>query len=149
MMDSLDDTRRKSKDTKALVRTACGPLLEILEDETVSIIHHSFTEFLIDQGREERASTDTRTSQFPVIKSTDTHQLLALTCLRYLTSGRLDGWKSPISIGRRRKNSIYHTRQKDANMAHPFLDYAASNICAHVSKIGSADETLLLPSMSS
>jgi len=79
MIDSLDDTRRKSKDTKALVRTAYGPLLEILEDETVSIIHHSFTEFLIDQGREERASTDTGTGQFPVIKSTDTHQLLALS----------------------------------------------------------------------
>lgn len=64
--------------------------------------------------------------------------------MRYLTSGRLDGWKSPISIRQRRKNSIYHTKQKDANMAHSFLDYAASNICAHVSKIGSADETLFI-----
>jgi hypothetical protein len=75
VINSLDDARRKLKDTKALVRTACGPLLEILEDKTVSIIHHSFTEFLIDQGREEKASTDTGTGQFPVIKSTDTHQL--------------------------------------------------------------------------
>lgn len=32
--------------TKAIVRTGCGPLLEILEDETVSIIHHSLTEYL-------------------------------------------------------------------------------------------------------
>ncbi len=32
--------------TKSIVRTACGPLLEILEDETVSIIHHSLTEYL-------------------------------------------------------------------------------------------------------
>src|SRR5271154_5454574 len=84
MIDSLDGTQRKSKDTKDLVRMACGPLLEILEDETVSIIHHSFTEFLIGQGREEKISTDTGNGQFPVIKQTDTHRLLALTCLRYL-----------------------------------------------------------------
>lgn len=49
IIDSLEDGKRNSKDTKALVRTACGPLLEILEDETVSIIHHSFTEFLVDE----------------------------------------------------------------------------------------------------
>lgn len=35
-----------TKDNKAIVREACGPLLEILEDETVSVIHHSLTEFL-------------------------------------------------------------------------------------------------------
>lgn len=29
-----------------LIRTACGPLLEILRDETISVIHHSFTEYL-------------------------------------------------------------------------------------------------------
>ena len=32
--------------TKSIVKTACGPLLEILEDETVSILHHSLTEYL-------------------------------------------------------------------------------------------------------
>jgi len=31
---------------KDLVRRGCGRLLELLEDETVSVIHHSFTEFL-------------------------------------------------------------------------------------------------------
>lgn len=34
------------KETKDLVKAACGPLLEILPDETVSVVHHSFTEFL-------------------------------------------------------------------------------------------------------
>lgn len=139
MIDSPDGTQRKSKDTKALVRTACGPLLEILEDETVSIIHHSFTEFLLDQGREERASTETGIGQFPVIKSTDTHQFLALTCLKYLTSGTLDGWKS---VRRGRDGSLHPIRQEDVKMAHPFLDYAASNICAHVAKIGSSDKVV-------
>jgi hypothetical protein len=34
------------KEIKDLVRAACGPLLQILHDETVSVVHHSFTEFL-------------------------------------------------------------------------------------------------------
>lgn len=34
------------KDAKNLIRAGCGPLLEILAEETVSFIHHSFTEYL-------------------------------------------------------------------------------------------------------
>lgn len=34
------------KEIKDLVQAACGPLLQILHDETVSVIHHSFTKFL-------------------------------------------------------------------------------------------------------
>uniref|UniRef100_A0A0B7KRR7 Uncharacterized protein n=1 Tax=Bionectria ochroleuca TaxID=29856 RepID=A0A0B7KRR7_BIOOC len=44
----LDDLK-KGRD---LVRASCGPLLEILEDQTVSVIHHSFTEFLRDGSRQ-------------------------------------------------------------------------------------------------
>jgi hypothetical protein len=40
------DVHPSTLGTKSIVRTACGPLLEILEDETVSIIHHSLTEYL-------------------------------------------------------------------------------------------------------
>ncbi|KAK7418673.1 hypothetical protein QQZ08_011147 [Neonectria magnoliae] len=37
---------------KALVRAACGPLLEILPDETISVVHHSLTEFLVGGSRQ-------------------------------------------------------------------------------------------------
>ncbi|KAK4221585.1 hypothetical protein QBC38DRAFT_504774 [Podospora fimiseda] len=33
--------------TKDLVKAACGPLLDILPDDTVTVIHHSFTVFLL------------------------------------------------------------------------------------------------------
>lgn len=42
---------RDLKATKDLVRAACGPLLEILPDETLCVVHHSLTEFLIGQTR--------------------------------------------------------------------------------------------------
>ncbi|KAK8073628.1 hypothetical protein PG994_004527 [Apiospora phragmitis] len=46
-MKSTDDL----KEGKALVKASCGRLLEILEDESVSVIHHSFTEFLHYEAR--------------------------------------------------------------------------------------------------
>jgi hypothetical protein len=46
MLNTLSGSNRTLKETKDLVRAACGPLLEILPDETISVIHHSFTEFL-------------------------------------------------------------------------------------------------------
>ncbi|KAH7153273.1 ankyrin repeat-containing domain protein [Dactylonectria macrodidyma] len=52
------------KEYKALIRSAFGPLLEILPDETVQVIHHSLTEFL--------TSTES------------VHTQLATVCLRYM-----------------------------------------------------------------
>ncbi|KAI9150228.1 Ankyrin-1 [Paramyrothecium foliicola] len=63
---------------KFLVRASCGRLLEILEDETVSVIHHSFTEFLRDKER----SYDR--DSFPVLKAALAHEMLATLSLHYL-----------------------------------------------------------------
>lgn len=50
MVNSLPDRGglTESQDAKLAVRSACGPLLEVLEDEIVQIIHPSFTEYLLD-----------------------------------------------------------------------------------------------------
>ncbi|KAL4989608.1 ankyrin repeat-containing domain protein [Aspergillus falconensis] len=131
-------------DTKAMTRMSCGPLLEILEDETVSIIHHSFTEFLTDSRRRERAA-DT----FPVIDSHETHQLIATICLRYISAGALssenrhtgsDSDSDPnYMFGR---NSISSPQLRRAQMDHPFIDYAASNWFAHVRRLPELSEEL-------
>ena len=65
---------------KELVREGCGRLLEILEDESVSVIHHSFTEFLRDVSRQSTPGA------FPVLDSDRAHRKLAVTCLGYLDS---------------------------------------------------------------
>lgn len=51
MIDFQQSTLESSKQTKSVVREGCGPLLEILQDETVCPIHHSFTEYLYDPDR--------------------------------------------------------------------------------------------------
>ncbi|KAL2198850.1 ankyrin repeat-containing domain protein [Corynascus similis CBS 632.67] len=66
---------RRGKD---LVRAGCGRLLELLEDETVSVIHHSFTEFLHDPNRKDDQDA------FPVLEDEESHAMLAELLLEYL-----------------------------------------------------------------
>jgi hypothetical protein len=78
------------KDTgtiKSLIGTSCGPLLEVLPDETVRVVHHSLTEYLFGLTR---ASAD---KDIPVFEPGPTHNLLALLCLSYLQAGCLDTMK--------------------------------------------------------
>ena len=72
-----------SRSSKEIVRIACGPLLEIMEDEVVQILHHSFTEFLLDTDRPCKDSP-----QFPVIDLMTAHRNIAITCLA-LPTGRM------------------------------------------------------------
>ncbi|KAH8656232.1 ankyrin repeat-containing domain protein [Tricladium varicosporioides] len=143
MLDSLNGAHNAGKDTKAVVRTACGPLLEILDDETVSVIHHSFTEFLVDAGRASRQSESRTHPQFPVIHPPNTHNSMAFTCLKYLTSGHTDEWEVK---ERRSDDDFFNPRklsQKEIKMRHPFLDYAMHNWYVHTCKLGLIEGGLL------
>lgn len=64
---------------KRVIRAACAPLLEIQEDETIHVIHHSFTEFLFDQTREAAHKR-----QFPAIRPGADHATLHKLCLGYM-----------------------------------------------------------------
>ncbi|RSL92936.1 hypothetical protein CDV31_014941 [Fusarium ambrosium] len=105
------------KDNKDLVRAACGPLLEILPDETVSVVHHSLTEFLTGTKRPVH-------SAYPVLDSISSHSQLAEVCLKYLQSGCLQ-YKSPDS---KRFN------QNLMNLNFPFAAYAVDNWHVHVTR---------------
>lgn len=138
VLDFLDmvDDGNKHGDTKNLTRMSCGPLLEILEDESVSIIHHSFTEFLTDGGRKQD------TGAFPVIDSTKTHELLALVCVRYLLSGPLSSWEIRKSL-RSPGEATAPLLQKSLQLQHPFLAYALANWDHHVKYLKELNEPLM------
>ncbi|KAI8692655.1 hypothetical protein NCS56_00022500 [Fusarium sp. Ph1] len=105
------------KDNKNLVRAACGPLLEILPDETVSVVHHSLTEFLTGTKRPVH-------SVYPVLDQISSHSQLAEVCLKYLQSGCLQ-CTSPDS---KRFN------QNLMNLNFPFAEYAIDNWHVHVAR---------------
>ncbi|PYH92587.1 ankyrin, partial [Aspergillus ellipticus CBS 707.79] len=138
----LDGTNKhsqtKSGNVKNLIRLSCGPLLEILPDETVSIIHHSFTEFLTDTSRAHRISTHENT--FPVINTVDANLQMALICVRHLLSGGLTTWK------RQTGSTLTRDPWKDmqiAQLGFPFIEYAACDWFIHVSRLPEIPSNLL------
>lgn len=122
------------KETKELVRAACGPLLEILPDETVSVVHHSFTEFLKGFTR----CSDSDDFAYPVLHSGSTNQCLAVTCLNYLRSGCLD---NQTVKNRSDDDDLYHPKKADQSelwLQFPYLEYAAKNWYKHTMRAASS-----------
>jgi ankyrin repeat protein len=133
------EDRRKHENFKNLTRMCCGPLLEILPDETVSVIHHSFTEFLLDASRADRTKMSDD-DEFPVIDAVETNHLMALICLRYLLSSGLTPRKHP------KVSRPGHDPWRDMQLAQldfPFVKYAACNWYVHVSRLPKLDGELL------
>ncbi|KAF5002486.1 hypothetical protein FGRMN_311 [Fusarium graminum] len=134
---------------KRLIATSCGPLIEILEDETMQVIHHSFTEFLRGETRNAAAVV---ASDFPIIDSLQAHKHMTVNCLQYLQSGTLllEAEKSGAAeidpsitfelpkhlidpheqvFESANDNDPFNYRQ--ARLAHPFLSYAVENWSYH------------------
>ncbi|KAL2075247.1 hypothetical protein VTL71DRAFT_190 [Oculimacula yallundae] len=116
--------------TKSVIRNGCGPLLEILEDETVSIIHHSFTEYLIEPKRSQPLDGNV---SFPHVERSQTHLVIAKLCVSYLLSEWLP-------------DKVNDNETTDGNLSarleHPFLDYALHNWTHHVLNYGKSDNEL-------
>ncbi|KAJ6786444.1 hypothetical protein PWT90_03329 [Aphanocladium album] len=131
------DESRDLKARKELVKVACGPLLEILADETVSVIHHSFTEYLKGVNRPKDSQG------YAILGVGDAHEQLASICLQYLQSGSLNNFPTSIL-----DDEIYRNISETKIafwQEYPFLKYAASNWHKHVMAACSAssDDTKL------
>ena len=131
-----------ARDRKALVRQACGPLLEILLDETCQVIHHSFTEFLINPDTGNRGPPTVLSPRFPVIDGAPTHQMMAKTCVNYL-SGGFDKWTLSNADAEDPYCRNHRAKHKDVILANPLLHYAASNWPVHVKACRSPDAELI------
>ncbi|KAF2448129.1 ankyrin [Karstenula rhodostoma CBS 690.94] len=105
---------------KALVRSACGPLLEVLPDETVRVVHHSLTEYLLGIIR---PGNDT-TAPFIVFESGQTHGKMAMLCLMYLHFDGLAQVKT--------KKNIVRGDEIVQEIYTPFTNYALTNWHVHI-----------------
>lgn len=131
---SPDGNIRDLKATKNLVREACGPLLEILADETVSVIHHSFTEYLKGSTRMDHEIG------YPVLQQGPTHAQLASACLRYLLSTQclvqVDRDAKSDESGRdasaHRERPLDPPTMTELRIKFPFIEYATRNWHAHI-----------------
>ncbi|KAL7944948.1 ankyrin repeat-containing domain protein [Trichoderma barbatum] len=122
------------KEVKDVVRAICGSLLEILPDETVSVVHHSLTEFL--KGSTRSITQEELADEYSLLDSGTTHLRLALACLSYLDAGCLDSYEVDKT---KLRQDFWKPRRLDQKLRleHPFAEYAAFNWHIHISKAGS------------
>ncbi|TVY92560.1 Ankyrin [Lachnellula willkommii] len=124
---------KDSQDAKLMIRTSCGPLVEVLDDETVQVVHHSFTEFLLDRNRICVDASTAPESRFPVFTPMSIHRSLAISCLRYLSSGCFATWSTeqrPTIVDSHRRDE-----QRRAMVQFHFLQYASQNLLYHAGKL--------------
>ncbi|KAL8668325.1 MAG: hypothetical protein Q9168_007043 [Polycauliona sp. 1 TL-2023] len=133
LLEKVPELRVMYSNTKAVIRVACGPLIHILEDETVSIIHHSLTEYAVSASRNDSTTIERNTGDFPIIDTLSSHREMAMTCLRYLCIV----WQPdtpPIKD------------KEDSNVGlyaqFPFLRYASRYWSHHARHVSSADKHL-------
>ena len=122
---------RDLQGAKALIRVACGPFLEIHPDETVSVVHHSLTEFL---NGSTRSTSDA--SSIPMLLPGPTHQELSLSLIRYLeSSGCLDNNRD---TERTEDDTLFVFRNPRVHnwlrLRFPFAEYACKNWIIHAAK---------------
>ncbi|KXJ88131.1 ankyrin repeat-containing domain protein [Microdochium bolleyi] len=79
---------RDPRTSKDLVRAACGPLLQILPDETGSVVHHSFAEFLTSGHDHDGYGADGAVGDADpgmcTLEAGAAHMRISLACLEYL-----------------------------------------------------------------
>ncbi|OAA56713.1 Ankyrin repeat-containing domain protein [Niveomyces insectorum RCEF 264] len=134
---------------KRLIRASCGRLLEILEDESVSVIHHSLTEFLSDQRRQQSPNA------FPVLDAVHGHKMLANALLQYLdgcplldtncdepgdeTYDKYDDYGDHDKERERRARVL-----QGVQLDHPLMTYAVNNLSHHIVKACEDDPDLFV-----
>ncbi|KAJ4306633.1 hypothetical protein N0V88_001438 [Collariella sp. IMI 366227] len=146
MLSVTYDATHDLKSAKALIRVACGPLLEIHPDETVSVVHHSLTEFLLGSTRSETDKT-----LFPVLMPGPTHEQLAVSCLRYLQASRCleaQTFKRVQPGDSEDEDAFWYDEDKRGarhnalRLQFPFAEYACKSWPIHVAKSAAASAEL-------
>ncbi|KAL8668604.1 MAG: hypothetical protein Q9168_006772 [Polycauliona sp. 1 TL-2023] len=121
--------------TKSTVRSACGPLLTVLPDETLQVIHHSFTEFLVNTAR---------TSGYPVFQAESVHTKAAVTAIDYVVSCSLAEKATGTTYNQKHCMLVFKSRERDAFfLKYPLLQYATNSWMVHASKSGNSDPLLI------
>ncbi|KAG8530717.1 uncharacterized protein KY384_004074 [Bacidia gigantensis] len=137
LLEDVPELRALYPNTKAMIRAACGPLIEILEDETVSIIHHSLTEYVVDSCRNDSTSIGQISGGFPIIDSANSHIEIAITCLQYLINTFVEELKYEIPQSWYSSSGITSLYAK-----YPLLKYARLYWSHHAHRSVGADSML-------
>ena len=125
-------------EAKSLARRACGPLVEVIENETCHICHHSCTEYLTQprpRTYDTAASVET-----PILDPRRAQYTLALLCLTTLTEMlEKEDQSGNLSLKRFLEYSI---SDAELCMRYPLFAYAAKSWSSHLHKLEIASEQI-------
>ncbi len=120
------------QEIKNTIRTTCGSLLTILPDETLQVIHHSFTEFLLANTRSNVAAAE---ASYPVFDSPNIYKNAAITSVRYLLSCSAIRVRSQDDQQKQPYTCVTDSRIRDNLLVeHPLLQYVTANWTVHAFK---------------
>ncbi|KAI1654378.1 ankyrin repeat-containing domain protein [Daldinia decipiens] len=134
-----------------LVATCCAPLIEVFEDETLQVIHHSFTEFL--RGEMRNLQNVDATIAFPIIESGKAHKHMSMNCEQSdnMTTESSVTYQKPrhlidpdeehhkrSHLGLKEEKDLFNYRK--ARLRHPFLSYAVENWSYHAGLYGDVED---------
>lgn len=129
----------RMQEIKNTVRSACGPLLTLLPDETLQVIHHSFTEFLVDPTRRAQKGTD-----FATFHREEVHRAAAITCIDYIiTCSKLSTRAREVHAKDPLQYRLSHGKRDELFLEYPFLQYATSHWMVHARASDAHDDLLL------
>lgn len=138
------DTGAGLNEGKNLVRQACGQLLEIQEDESVSVIHHSFTDFIRDKSRIGEKGA------LPVLDEKTAQRMMLEVCLKYLDACEIPEPEQISAVqnldhrdSRIRADEKKHQEVQNLRNSYPFMAYATENIAYHIEKVDTGDSNVL------
>ncbi|KAK5057680.1 hypothetical protein LTR84_011681 [Exophiala bonariae] len=143
LVNSLRDRGglKEAQDAKDMVRTSCGPLLEVLEDGTLHVIHHSFTEFLLDTARDTSTVSSEPDRWFPTLLPINGHRSFVSVCIDYMCSGCFESWvvqdREVIYIS---LDSIQ--KRETFLLQFPLLSYATENWLYHAARCDAFNQEL-------
>ncbi|KAH7367757.1 ankyrin repeat-containing domain protein [Plectosphaerella cucumerina] len=111
-----------------IIRRASEPLLEILTNDTVTVVHHSFTEFLRGTTR---VTDDDR---YPVLDASEAHLRLHRICVEYLSRTLEEEWQRTQQLPDSNVTSIgdLDTQATALIFKYPLMEYSARSWAAHL-----------------
>lgn len=108
------------------IRQICGHFVQIT-DEHITLVHATARHFLLSRGD-------------GFIQKDESHEQLALVCLRYLSD---DNWRHIFTLGPKGITITKRVRLSHFTREHPFLSYAVHHWAYHVSNASCASDNLL------
>ncbi|OBR16435.1 Ankyrin repeat protein [Colletotrichum higginsianum IMI 349063] len=145
----------------AISRQACGPFVDVFADNTVDLAHHSFYEFLLDEGRETKAHKKIADEADVVNEECQATDALGIGTQGLVHPGHIGETATaefpvlkPVASHRQLSLACLHVNLRvlqenalDATTRYPFFEYSKEQWLRHVVHDKKIDDDVLFETL--